>query len=202
MTASSQQETLAAVNPRVLLLHAWDAGTPGAALASLTDAVAEPFIVIAYSAASCVAGLADEKAVRKHDGRLELDGSIFRLLAFNARAELRWLRSGNGEGRAAVITEDGAVSLNGIPNEQRFAKTLRDSHQLLWGKISKVEPEWVQLQEGRIRPFWFPYLKSDVRDGGSLRLIQREYVVRGVNHGNARVRWARFIGVEAYNAPG
>jgi CRISPR-associated protein (TIGR03984 family) len=138
---------------------------------------------------------------------------VFELRAFNAKAELRWLKEGGG-GRTVILTDESLT--NG------HLRPLGRTAYLLWGTVSTnddiaflADGLWLRVFDPRVGGIWLPIsrptgfqiknkLKSQPdtwRMPKSLRLIVQEYATVGP-HGNVTVAEERLLRIGIYNGEG
>lgn len=153
----------------------------------------------AYRIASVTGG-----ACRTPEGVVDLS-AVYEARVFTGEAELRW----TGD-RAVLLTEDRAPFPPAFdePVEDLEALTTLDNHYLLWGAVDDSAapgPGWVALSSTRVGRLTVPMPTTVPRVEGHhrrVRLLTREYVVVGDDHGNVHVAEERLIGFEPYLVKG
>jgi CRISPR-associated protein (TIGR03984 family) len=126
-------------------------------------------------------------------------GSVYEARIFDGDRELRWLNESAGQGRAALLAEDGAALPAGFGAPLPAVPTLAvlDQRYLLWGQVEgSSERGWTTLYSPRIGPLDVPH---PAEPGARLRLVVREYIAAEERHGNAYVADERLIRLESYH---
>ncbi|MEU1882053.1 CRISPR-associated protein Csx19 [Streptosporangium sp. NPDC020072] len=153
----------------------------------------------AYRVASVTGG-----TCRTPEGVVDLS-AVYEARVFTGEAELRW----TGES-AVLLAEDRASFPPAFDEEVEDleALTTLDNHYLLWGVVddsASPGPGWVALSSSRVGRLTVPMATAVPRSEGHhrrVRLLTREYVVVGDDHGNVHVAEERLIGFETYRAKG
>lgn len=125
---------------------------------------------------------------------------VFEARVFNPGAELRWLHTGDGRGRAVLLTEDETripESFAERPEPITADEALRGEY-LLWGRATGNRDGWTTLATARIGTLAIPVIAAD---GRRVRLLTREYVTYEPSHGNAYVAEERLLYLEQVAAP-
>ncbi|WP_119726306.1 type III-D CRISPR-associated protein Csx19 [Thermomonospora amylolytica] len=139
-----------------------------------------------------VALVRDGQVLSRGD-EIDLTGT-FDVRVFNENAELRWLQTGDGRGRAVLLTED-AAALPADFTERHgdvHAIAVQEGRYLLWGRSAGTSDGWTALTTERIGAVHIPV---DIpRRPGYAALTTREYIARDPRHGNAYVAEERLLG--------
>jgi CRISPR-associated protein (TIGR03984 family) len=122
---------------------------------------------------------------------------VFEARAFNPDAELRWLHSEGGQGRAVVLAdrEDALPAGFGQPVSPLVAVQVLPQRYLLWGRpVAPTHDGWTRLHAARIGTIDVPLTVSE----GCRRVCvkAREYVSVEPVHGNAHVAEERLLSLE------
>jgi CRISPR-associated protein (TIGR03984 family) len=129
-------------------------------------------------------------------GLCSLD-DVFEARVFSPEAELRWLHSDSGRGRAVVLAEreDALLPGFGQPLSPLAAVEVLPQRYLLWGQpIPPAQDGWARLYAARIGVLDVPLTVSD--NGRRVYLTAREYVSVEPVHGNAHVAEERLLALE------
>jgi len=139
------------------------------------------------------------QVVLVHNGRVLSRGDepdlteIFEARIFNERAELRWLHTGDGRGRAVLLSEDAAALSADFPERDGtvHAAEVLEGQYLLWGRVVGGGDGWTALAAERIGTIHIPV---DIpRQPEYAALTTREYVARDPRHGNAYIAEERLL---------
>lgn len=127
-------------------------------------------------------------------------GDVFEARIFDGTAELRWLHTADGHGRAVLLTED-ATALPTAFDERlepvEALETLSGTY-LLWGRAADNRDGWTTLATPRIGTFTVPVTAGT---GTRVRLVTREYIACDPAHGNAYVAEERLLRLEPTPTP-
>jgi CRISPR-associated protein (TIGR03984 family) len=125
---------------------------------------------------------------------------VFEARIFDGTAELRWLHTADGHGRAVLLTED-ATALPKAFDERlepvEALETLSGAY-LLWGRAADICDGWTTLATPRIGTFTVP-VRAET--GTRVRLVTREYIACDPEHGNAYVAEERLLRLEPTPTP-
>jgi CRISPR-associated protein (TIGR03984 family) len=168
----------------ISLADAIRAAVPGHAVALLASPVRYQVADVRDSACYGPAGLCS------------LD-DVFEARAFNPDAELRWLHSEGGRGRAVVLADQESALPTGFgqPVSPLAAVEVLPQRYMLWGRpIAPAHDGWTRLHTARIGTLDIPLAVSE--SCRRVCLKAHEYVSVEPVHGNAYVAEERLLAFE------
>jgi CRISPR-associated protein (TIGR03984 family) len=141
-----------------------------------------------------VALLNDTREITPRNGEIHLD-DVFEARIFSPIAELRWLHTGDGKGRAALLTED-AMALPDEMSERPAPINAADTNAggyLLWGRVAGTAHDgWTTFATERIGTLDIPAAVP----AGHAHVATREYIAVDPSHGNAYIAEERLLHFE------
>ncbi len=141
-----------------------------------------------------VALLDDTRELIPRKGAIHLD-DVFEARVFSPATELRWLHTGDGQGRAVILTEDTTAlpdELSERPDPINAVDTNAGGY-LLWGRAAAAAGDgWTTFATERIGTLDIP---ADITTGHA-RVATREYVAVDPTHGNAYIAEERLLAFE------
>lgn len=141
-----------------------------------------------------VALLDEARGAASRNGRVHLD-DVFEARVFSPAAELRWLHTGDGQGRAVVLTED-AAALPDEMSERPAPINAAGTHAggyLLWGRVAGTAGDgWTTFATERIGTLDIPAVITT----GHAHVATREYIAVDPAHGNAYIAGERLLHFE------
>ncbi len=122
-------------------------------------------------------------------------GSCFEARLFGLEAELRWLHTSEGRGRAVLLAESLADGTALKPESTSILGELKRRY-LLWGEAmgENRSDGWTCLAERRIGELLAPV--SGLQRGERVHLVTREYMSEADSHGNTSIFAERLVGLE------
>jgi CRISPR-associated protein (TIGR03984 family) len=157
------------------------------ALSAYASVLGEGRCALLYSPSRCVvASVADDGNLLSPTA-FRLD-EVFEARVFGADAELRWLHTGGGSGRAALVNERHGA-------ETREVLDTKNGTYLVWGSGTGEQPMpgWSVVSEARVGSIAVPV--ADLAAGGRVVLRYTEYLAPEDEHGNVAVIEERLSGM-------